>query len=64
MNFDQSVTEICLKGPIENIPALVQVMTWRRSGDKPLSETMMVISLTHICVTRPEFVNMYRFLGL
>ena len=25
------------KGPINNIPALVQIMTWRRSGDKPLS---------------------------
>ena len=23
------------KGPINNIPALVQVMAWRRSGDKP-----------------------------
>ena len=27
------------KGPINNIPALVQIMAWRRSGDKPLSET-------------------------
>ena len=26
------------KGPINNIQALVQVMAWRRSGDKPLSE--------------------------
>ena len=26
------------KGPINNIPALVQIMAWRRSGDKPLSE--------------------------
>ena len=25
------------KGPINNIPALVQIMAWRRSGDKPLS---------------------------
>ena len=23
------------KGPINNIPALVQIMAWRRSGDKP-----------------------------
>ena len=30
------------KGPINNIPALVQIMAWRRSGDKPLSEPMMV----------------------
>ena len=31
------------KGPINNIPALVQIMTWRRSGDKPLSEPMIYI---------------------
>ena len=45
------------KGPINNIPALVQIMAWRRSGDKPLSEPMMVSLLTHICVTRPRWVN-------
>ena len=28
------------KGPINNIRALVQIMAWRRSGDKPLSEPM------------------------
>ena len=27
-----------LKIPIHNTPPLVQVMAWRRSGDKPLSE--------------------------
>ena len=35
---------------INNIPALVQIMAWRRPGDKPLSEPMMVSLLTHICV--------------
>ena len=30
------------KGSINNIPALVQIMAWRRSCDKPLSEPMMV----------------------
>ena len=30
------------KGPINNIPALVQILAWRRSGDKPLSEPMLV----------------------
>ena len=45
------------KGPINNIPALVQVMAWRRSGDKPLSEPMMVSLPTHICVTRPQWVK-------
>ena len=42
------------KGPINNIPGFVQIMAWRRSGDKPLSEPMMVSLLTHICVTRPQ----------
>ena len=42
---------------INNIPALVQIMAWRRPGDKPLSEPMMVSLLTHICSTRPQWVN-------
>ena len=45
------------KGPINNIPALVKIMAWRRSGDKPLSEPMMVSWPTHICVTRPQWVD-------
>ena len=45
------------KGTINNNPALVQIMAWRRSGDKPLSEPMMVSLLTHICVTRPQCVK-------
>ena len=42
------------KSPINNIPASVQIMAWRRLGDKPLSEPMVIISLTHICITRPQ----------
>ena len=45
------------KGPINNIPALAQIMAWRRPGDKPLSDPMMVNLPTHICVTRPQWVN-------
>ena len=45
------------KSLINNIPALVQIMAWRRSGDKPLSEPMMVRLLTHICVIRPQWVK-------
>ena len=47
------------KDPINNIPALVQIMAWRRPGDKPLSEPIMVTLLTHICVTRPQWVKSY-----
>ena len=44
-------------GPINSIPALVQMMAWRRPGDKPLSELMIVSLPTHICVTRPQWVK-------
>ena len=37
------------KGPINIIPALIEIM--------PLSEPMLVSLLTHICITRPEWVN-------
>ena len=45
------------KGPINNIPSLVQIMAWRRPGDKPLSEPTLVSLLMHICVTRPQWVK-------
>ena len=44
------------RGPINHIPALVQIMAWRRPGDTPLSEPMLVFVPTHICVTRPQWV--------
>ena len=47
------------KGPINNIPALVQIMVWCRPGNKPLSEAMMVNLPTHICVSRPQWVKIY-----
>ena len=45
------------KVPINNIPAMVQIMAWRRPGDKPLSEPMVVSLPTHVCVVRPQWVN-------
>ena len=42
---------------ITNIPTLVQIMAWRRPGTKPLSEPMMVILVTNMCVTRPQWVK-------
>ena len=50
------------KGPINNSPALVQIMAWRRSGDKPLSEPMMISLMTHMCITRLIVNNYHRFL--
>ena len=56
-----TVIEISLKfiakGPINNIPALVQIMAWRRPGNKPLSEALMGRLLTHICIARPQWVK-------
>ena len=45
------------KGPINNIPSLVQMMAWRRPCDKLLSEPMVVSLVTHTCVSRPQRVN-------
>ena len=42
------------KGPINNIPALVQKMARRCPGDEPLSEPMTVSLPTYICITRPQ----------
>ena len=36
------------KGPINNVPALVQILAWRRTGDNPLFEPMMVSLLMHM----------------
>ena len=57
LNSDWNFTEVCSQGPINNIPAMVQIMAWRRPGDKPLSEPMVVSLATHICVARPQWVN-------
>ena len=53
LRFHWSLFSRC---PISNIPALVQIMAWRRSAAKPLSEPMMVSLLTHIRVNRPQWV--------
>ena len=43
---DKTPIQIPLKfvprSPIDNKPALVQVMAWRRTGDKPIPEPMMI----------------------
>ena len=44
------------KGPINNIPALIQIIAWHRLGDKSLSEQWWYSLLTHI-FARPQWVN-------
>ena len=46
-----------LKGPMNNIPALVQIMARHRPGDRPLSQPMMIILGAHICITRSQWVK-------
>ena len=47
--------------PINNIPEMVQIMAWCRSGNKPLHGIMMVSLHIYIyvcvCVTRPQWVK-------
>ena len=44
-------------GPISNIPALVQIMAWRRPGDKPLSESMLT-RFTDACAAQNNGGNL------
>ena len=60
ISLDKISLKFVPRGPITNIPTLVQIMAWRRPDDKTLSESLMVILLTHICVTQPEWVNLFR----
>ena len=50
------------KDLIDNNAALVQIMAWRQSGNKPLPEQMMIKLLTHIWVTWPQWVNQAKFI--
>ena len=46
------------KGPIDNKPALVLIMAWRRTGNKPLSESMLTrFTDAYICSTRGRWVE-------
>ena len=58
IDFEISMKFI-LKGEINSIPALVQIMAWRRPGDKTLSEPMMIILLMHISFTQPQWVKVW-----
>ena len=45
------------KVPIDNNPALVKIMAWRRPSDKPLYKPMTISSLAYISVTQPQWVK-------
>ena len=48
------------KGPIDKNATLVQIMSWHRTGDKPLPEAIMTQFMAHICGTRGRLVNSLR----
>ena len=54
VNFERILLEFVPKGPIINIPMMDQMMAWSLSGDKPLSEPMMVCLLMHISITQTQ----------
>ena len=41
--FDENLIEMCFPWLINNIPALVQIMPWPQTDDKPLSEPVMAL---------------------
>ena len=50
--------KIVHNGSVSNKTALLGIVTWRRiSNNLLISEPMMLSLLTHICVTRPRWVN-------
>ena len=49
LNSELNFIEIYSKGPINNIPSLIQVMALRLPGDTPLSEPVMFRLPTHVC---------------
>ena len=61
LQFSYSFTEVHSKGPpIDNTPALVQMMAWHRTGNKPLFELMKPIYWRiYVCVTQPQWVKIY-----
>ena len=48
LNLYLDFTEFVPNGPINNSPSSVEIMAWRRPGDKPWSKQMMVIVPTHL----------------
>ena len=55
--LNQILLKFVPQGPINNIPALIQIMAWYRPGDKPLSGPIRVRLPTHICITWPQWVK-------
>ena len=59
-HFADDISKFVPKGPINNIPTLVQIMAWPSPGAKPLCERKMISLSTHIFVTRPQWIKPWR----
>ena len=58
LDSSNNFTEVCFPGyKWQYIPILVQIMAWHHTGNKPLSEPMLVSLLPHICIIQPQWVN-------
>ena len=56
--------KLVLKGPIDNNPALVQIMAWRWIGDKPLSDPMLTQFTDKYMWHQGEMTYVSTWLGL
>ena len=49
------------RDPMNNIPAMVQIMAWHRKAASYYLKQWWLSLMTHICDTRPQWVNIYFF---
>ena len=52
----QILLKFAFKGPINNKTTLVQVMVWRHTTDKPLTEPIM--KYNHACISQIQQASM------
>ena len=57
LNFNCNFTELCSLGPNWQYCSIGSDNGLHRPGDKPLSESVMISLMTHICVTPPQWVK-------
>ena len=58
--FHTNILEICSIILCDILPALVQILVWRRTGTKLYLSQWYLSLLTYICVTRPRRVDDHR----
>ena len=51
------------KGPVNNVPAFVQIMAWCRLDDKPLSGPMMVSRIDSNCEAQGSITQSFNYVA-